>query len=122
MKFQRNTYLRTEADLVAEFFHQARLAGLEVYLEVYLPSTMHRSGQMRVDAIVVSGDEVICCVEAKAHDRPMTFGTRQDNAYRSLEYNHRIQTIWINNFAGIPAVVASIAQLVNREDAARKAS
>ena len=114
MKFQRGTYLGTEADLVGEFYFQARNAGLEVYLEVKLPSTIHRSGEMRVDAVVVAEDEIVCCIEGKRQGRGVTPGTRQDQAYRSLEYNHRIRTVWINDRAGIPAVVESILSLIAR--------
>jgi hypothetical protein len=34
VKFQRDTYVRTEADILGEFYFQARTCGLEVYLEV----------------------------------------------------------------------------------------
>lgn len=122
MKFQRATYVRREADLVGEFYHHARLAGLEVYLEVKLPSTVHRSGEMRVDAVVVNGDDVFCCVEVKRDGRQLTADTRQDRAYRYLECDHRVQTVWINNFAGIPAVVASIAKQIHLENSTRKSA
>ena len=119
MKFQREKYRETEADLVGEFYFQARLAGLEVYLEVKLPSTVHRSGEMRVDAVVVNGDEIICCVELKRTGKKLSAGTRQTQAYRSLEYNHRIQTVWINDRAGIPVIVQSIVELMNENAEAR---
>ena len=117
MKFQRDKYRSTEADLVGEFYYRARLAGLEVYLEVKLPSTIHRSGEMRVDAVVVDGDEIVCCVEVKRHGRLVTSGTRQMNAYVSLERNHRVPTIWINSLDGIGAVVDDIRRRLMRSAA-----
>lgn len=112
MKFDRSIYVRSEADMLGEFYHQAKIAGLEVYLEVYMPSMEHRSGEMRVDAIVVDGDEIVCCVEVKRPGRIIRTDGRQTRAYTKLERDHRIQTIWINDFAGIPAVVASIRRLL----------
>lgn len=114
MKFQRDKYQCTEADLVGEFYHRARLAGLDVYLEVRLPSTIHRSGEMRVDAVVVDRDDIVCCVEVKRKGRAIVGGTRQDQAYRSLEFNHRIPTIWINSDDSLDAVIADIKGLFNR--------
>lgn len=114
MKFQRAEYRCTEADLVGEFYHRARLAGLEVYLEVKLPSRIHRSGEMRVDAVIVDGENIVCCVEVKREGRQLTSGTRQDQAYRSLELNHRVSTIWINSVNGLDAVIADIKGLMRR--------
>lgn len=109
MKFQREKYRGSEADLVGEFYHRARLAGLEVYLEVCLPSHIHRSGQMRVDAVVVSGDEIVCCVEVKREGRQIFLsGTRQSNAYERLETTHRVPTIWINSKDRLDAVIEDI--------------
>lgn len=115
MKFQRSIYRGSEADLVGEFYYQARSAGLEVYLEVYIPSEIHRSGQMRVDAIVVKGDEVVCCVEGKRQGRQFTAGTRQHYAYTALEQDHGVPTIWLNDVKAIPSVVISIAALAEKE-------
>lgn len=108
MKFQRDKYRCSEADLVGEFYYRARCAGLEVYLEVRLPSSIHRSGEMRVDAVVVDGDEIVCCVEVKREGRQITNGTRQDYAYRSLELNHGVRTVWINSVTGLDIVIADI--------------
>lgn len=112
MKFQRDSYRGTEADLVGEFYYRARVAGLEVYLEVYLPSTLHRSGQMRVDAVVVDGERIVCCVEFKAEGRVPEPGSRQYHAYRSLEFHHGVPTIWINTKAGLDSVIADIRNLM----------
>lgn len=114
MRFQRDIYRGSEADLLGEFYYQARLAGLDVFLEVYLPSEIHRSGQMRVDAVVVDGDQIVCCVEAKREGREITTGTRQMRAYTWLERTHRIPTIWINGVSGLASVVADIKGLINR--------
>jgi hypothetical protein len=111
VKFQRDKYRCSEADLVGEFYHRAKLAGLDVYLEVKLPSSIHRSGEMRVDAVVVDGDEIVCCVEVKREGRQISGGTRQDQAYRSLELNHRVPTIWINSASGLDSVIADIRSL-----------
>lgn len=112
MKFQRATYVRSEADLAAEFYFRARMAGLEVFLEVPLPSIIHRSGEMRADAVVVGpGDEVICCVEFKAEGRDLILGTRQRNAYKGLEYHHGVPTYWINTVAIMDSVIFDIQQL-----------
>lgn len=113
MKFLRDTYRGSEADLVGEFYFRARVAGLEVFLEVCLPSVQHRSGQMRVDAVVVSGDEIVCCVEGKREGREIIVDGRQMRAYKDLEYKHRIPTVWINSMRGIPEVVEDIKWLVS---------
>jgi hypothetical protein len=113
MKFQRDKYQSTEADLLGEFYWQARNAGLVVYLEVYMPSTAHRSGEMRVDAVVVDDDEIICCVEVKRQGRVIPAESRQSRAYAYLERDHRIQTIWVNDFAGIAEIVSDIRNLLD---------
>jgi hypothetical protein len=112
MKFQRDKYRCTEADLVGEFYHRARLAGLEVYLEVKLPSDAHRCGEMRADAVVVNGDEVVCCVEVKRDGKALPAMSRQSRAYAYLERDHRVPTIWINSVGGIDAVLVDIRSLM----------
>ena len=124
MRFQRATYRRSESDLTAEFYFRARMAGLEVFLEVPLPSTIHRSGEMRADAVVVGADdEIVCCVEFKAEGHEPQPGTRQRNAYRGLEYHHGVPTLWVNKVALIDSVIADIqriaAQLAGRRRPAR---
>lgn len=112
MKFQRSTYQRSEDDLRSEFYHRARLAGLELYLEVPLPSTIHRSGQMRADAVVVGDDnEIVCCVEFKAEGRQAMEDSRQKNAYRGLEYQYGVPTLWVTQFAQIDPAIVRIQQL-----------
>lgn len=122
MKFARATYCRSEADLIGEFYFQARQAGLEVFLEVYLPSSIHRSGQFRVDAVVVQGEDIVCCVEGKRQFRTVNGDGRQVRAYSVLEREHRVPTVWINDIAGVPDVVRSIRELVDRFYSARNAS
>ncbi len=108
MIFERHEYVPSEADLLAEFYHRARLAGLEVYLEYKLPSSLHRSGEMRVDAVVVHGNQIICCVAVKREGRSIAQGSRQDRAYRSLEWNYGLRTVWINSKSGLDDVISDI--------------
>ena len=114
MKFRREVYRTTEADLVGEFYYRARLAGLEVYLEVKLPSPAHRCGEMRVDAVVVEDDEIICCIEIKREGKAPPSMSRQSRGYAYLERDYRVPTIWLNTAAGIDAVIADIRRLMQK--------
>lgn len=120
MKFDRHRYRGNEADLVGEFYYRARCAGLEVFLEVLLPSEVHRSGEMRVDAVIVDGNDIVCCIEGKRPGRAIGTRGRQSKAYALLERDHGVQTIWINAVEGIDDVIADILWFISsrKRDAA----
>ena len=63
--FNIDINIYTEADVSSEFYHQCRLRDIELKMEVQIPSKVHRSGQMRADAVVVFDETPICCVEFK---------------------------------------------------------
>jgi hypothetical protein len=55
-----------EANVAAEFYHQCKVKGLQVVLEVIMPSAHHRSRQFKVDCMVVNDDGFpFCAVEFK---------------------------------------------------------
>lgn len=99
MKFPRRRHLYSEADVMGDFYYQARKAGFGVYLEVQFPSARHRSGFMRVDGVVVEADEeMICFVETKRPGKAIPYEGRQYEAYRDLERTYGIPTLWIGGF------------------------
>ena len=79
----------SEADLVAEFYHQCRLRNWHCYLEVRLTSFVHRSGCMRADAVIKKwpSESPVCAVEFKTQNTavPGKF-TRQHLAYSMLPF------------------------------------
>lgn len=117
MKFDRRSHQCREIHVAAEFYHRARLAGLDVHMECRLPSLVHRSGEMRVDAIVVDGDDIVCCVEVKREGR-IALGGRQANAYWNLERDYGIPTVWINSVSGLDKAIADIRGFLDRRRAA----
>jgi hypothetical protein len=75
-----------EANVAAEFYHQCRLIGLRVYLEVPAFSPVHRSRSFKVDCIVRDGKDgdVLCAIEFKAANARPSGEGRQSSAYASL--------------------------------------
>lgn len=73
----------SEADLVAEFYHQCRLRGWHCELEQSLPSPKHPSGQMRADAVIKRKKHcaIICAVEFKKYGN-----SSKDSSWQSLGY------------------------------------
>jgi len=59
----------SEADLVAEFYHQCRVRGWHCELECALPSSEHLSGYMRADAVIRRKKNcvILCAVEFKKY-------------------------------------------------------
>ena len=81
---------RSEADIAAEFSHRMKSDGrLNISMEVRLPSSRHRSGSFRVDAIVShKSGEIVCAVEFKRPGKSVGNSTRQRLAYADLPYPH----------------------------------
>jgi len=77
----------TEADVSAEFYHQCQKLGLTLKMEVRLPSDVHRSGMMRVDALVFQLGTIVCAVEFKVHRKHASKPqSRQYRAYSGLGF------------------------------------
>lgn len=104
--------LLTEASLLAELYHRGRLKGLDMHLEVFVPSIVHRSRKMRADVVVVKKGNIVACVEGKTPRGKIGRDTRQTRAYENLKIHHGIPTFWINSFAQIDSLVAQLVDLV----------
>ena len=76
----------TEADVSSEFYRQCSRDGFKLRMEVKMPSDVHRSGFMRVDALVFDGARIVCAIEFK-NDRKHAAkpGSRQYAAYSGLD-------------------------------------
>lgn len=97
----------TEADVAAEFAHQIKSDGrLRVHMEVLAPSSIHRSGTFRIDAVITDlSDSVICAVEFKAGWRlPPPESGRQKQAYRGLGFPF----FYCHGVASIRRVVSNV--------------
>lgn len=103
----------SEADLLAEFYHRCKLVGIKVRLEVFLPSTLHRSKRMRADVAVFrgSGDEIVACVEGKTPGAKVGGNTRQKHAYEALRTYHGVHVFWINGFEQLDDLVGKVGEL-----------
>lgn len=76
----------TEADVAAKFYHRCQGFGLTAKMEVKLPSTVHRSGFMRADAVIFQLGEVVCAVEFKGFRKDrLNPESRQYKAYAGLD-------------------------------------
>lgn len=89
----------TEANIVAEFYHQCRVAGITCYLEYVLD-------HCRLDAVIVQGEKIVAIVEVKSYsaDRPINMDTKQFGKYLSF----RVPIFWITRFSQIRRVVGEI--------------
>ena len=68
-----------EANVQAEFFHQARLLGLECVLE--LPTPL---GRLDVAFLNEAADTLICIVECKSESRSEPIEGKQIDRYKSI--------------------------------------
>ena len=76
----------TEADIAAEFYRQCCWKGFQLRMEVKMPSDVHRSGFMRVDALVFDGGRIVCAIEFKNNKKHTAKpGSRQYAAYSGLD-------------------------------------
>lgn len=108
MKF---SLLETEADLLAELYHRGRLAGLMLKMEVIVPSVIHRSKRMRVDAALIHDGCIVALIEGKTPGAKIGGNTRQKHAYNALLTYHGIPTFWINSFAQIDPLLEKLQAL-----------
>lgn len=108
-----------EADVMAELVHRLKLAGENVRCEVKLPSSGHRSGSMRVDVVVIRGDEIAFVIEVK-EKMPVTRMKkgphRQERAYREIE-DLGVQVLWVRGKDGIESAIAHITDRPERRAA-----
>ena len=80
-------FRETEADVAAEFYHQSKKFGLVTKMEATLPSDVHRSKTMRVDALIFQFGEIVCAVEFKSHKKHTPKPeSRQYRAYAGLGF------------------------------------
>jgi len=76
----------TEADVAAEFYRKCRWDGFGLRMEVKMPSDVHRSGFMRVDALVFDEERIVCAIEFKNNRKHAAKpGSRQYTAYSGLD-------------------------------------
>lgn len=104
----------TEADLLAEFYHRCRLVGIDLRMEIFVPSTLHRSKKMRADAAVLSGNEIIAFVEGKTPGALVGGNTRQKHAYQAFETYHGVPTFWLNSFSQINPLINRLLEMTAR--------
>jgi hypothetical protein len=109
-----NASVMSEADLIAELYHRCKVSGITARLEVFVPSTIHRSKRMRVDVAIFRGNEIVACVEGKTPGGKIGGNTRQRNAYEALRHRYNIEVHWINSFGQIDALVRKLGELVVR--------
>lgn len=87
---QNNTlvdHVTNESDVAAEFAHQVKSGdAFDIHTEVRLPSVFHRSGMMRVDAILTKKgtNEVVRAIEFKKPGKHIGPRSRQRSAYENL--------------------------------------
>ena len=75
-------FKKTESDIAVDFCHRCDEVGFQVRLEVKLPSKVHRSGEMRADALIFDLGEAICAVEFKSNRKHAPKpSSRQHQAY-----------------------------------------
>lgn len=114
-KVPQHMLYRSEQTLMAELYFYAKLAGIQLALEVCVESSVHRSKQMRVDAAVIVGDKIVCVIECKQHGKRLAEGGRQFEAYASLTRNHGIPVIWVNDYGDIDPVVSQIRDMLDEK-------
>ncbi len=90
-------YKVTEADIQAEFYHQARLAGLTIGLET-------STNRGRLDLIVMNPerDRVFCIIECKRGEQRINHNSRQTHRYKSFGLDFFI----VGTLEDIPLYVA----------------
>jgi hypothetical protein len=99
----------SEADLLAEFYHQCRLKGLTLRMEVSLPSKVHqRSKKTRVDIAVILGNRIIALVEGKTPGKVTGKNSRQTRAYAEIEKEHGIPVFWLNRYDQINGLIEKL--------------
>lgn len=107
----------TEADLLARFYRQAANRGLDIRMEVILPSALHRSGRMRVDAALVKGQMILALIEGKTPGAKIGGNTRQKFAYEKFKVRHGVPTFWINSENAISGLIDSLQGVVDGDAA-----
>lgn len=112
MGMRYNADVMSEADLVAEFYHRCKLAGITARLEVFIPSMLHRSKRMRVDVAIFRGNEIVACVEGKTPGAKIGGDTRQRRAYEALTRTYGVEVHWINSFGQLDPLIAKLEPLV----------
>lgn len=109
-----------EAQISAELYHQAKLVGLQVFLEVTLPLAPNSARYLRADAIVVHRGEIVCVIETKRGRRKPAYGVRRvalDNqaaAYQSLTKHFGRPHFWLKSTDEIPPLICEIQRLIYR--------
>jgi hypothetical protein len=96
-----------ESDVAMEFAYQVKSGtDYDIYTEVKLPSEFHRSGQMRVDAILTKRgtNEVVRAVEFKRPGKRVGPRSRQQSAYRGLG----VPVSYCVGFEDIPRILGGI--------------
>lgn len=104
-------WVANEASLMAELFHAAKVASVDLFLEVKIPSGYHTSGLMRVDGAAVLNDEVYCLVEAKRPGKALIEHGRQWSAYKDALDRYGVPTYWINAHAQIGVIIDAMVKL-----------
>lgn len=104
---------RSEADIQAEFYHQARLIGLECRLEVRLPCKLadYRSSQMRVDIVTIDADRTITAlIEVKREGKVAGATWRQTRGYMAMSKAIGVPFYQLNEFAACGDLARKIAE------------
>lgn len=103
-------FVKTEADVAGEFYHQAKLRGWTPEMEVKLSSRHHRSGYMRADCVLYVDGERICAVEFKRHGhKEPSKESRQGKAYSEL----KIPFVFCIGRDGVKEAIDKIEDLVH---------
>ena len=115
-------YGLSEADLVAEFYHQCRARGWHCELEVTLGSPEHPSGRMRADAVIRRSKygPIICAVEFKKYGRKLREcklgGDIPQDTKQQLAYDSQIfPAFYCFGAHGIFPLIDEIEPLFDRE-------
>lgn len=104
----------SEADLLAELHHRCRVVGLVLRMEVCIPSAVHKSKRMRVDAALISSGHVLALIEGKTPGEKTAENTRQRRAYAAIASEHRVPTFWLNAYDQIDPLVEKLQGIFRR--------
>jgi len=100
----------SEADLLSEFYHQCKLAGLCIRMEVFVPSTLHRSKRLRADCAIYRHGRIFALIEGKTPGAKIGGNTRQKHAYNTVLRDYGIKTYWLNGMDQIEPLVRKLVR------------
>lgn len=97
-----------EANIVAELYHQCKIAGVKCYLA-------YKLGHCRFDAVIISHDRIIAIIEAKSWRRPHSI--KEVVATKQYEKYSRLGPLllYVTSFEDVVRRVREIKELIRDE-------